>query len=309
MKKSYLIASYLLAVLFTFTSCHSSKSVSKTPYPAPSTVDAVPSNSSNSISTFRPGSGNEATPEEKNAHLEKLQNELAELQIKLEQLRQINGKRKSEVKEAAKIQQEIDLIKQEQELAIGGPTSFIAKPKKKEVKAPKKETAKAPAPAKKATSKAKTETASATKPKSTSKPKPKPAPKKETAKKTPTAPTSKDVAPPKPPMPPKPVIRYKKVTEKMVGNYFLEDDPSANEMYCLHSYAPIGKMVYVKNPMNGRSLSLKCIGRLPRLAENSGVDIKITYAAVRRLNLRDKRFQLVCTFDKKVEEELKTSSR
>ena len=76
----------------------------------------------------------------------------------------------------------------------------------------------------------------------------------------------------------------------------MDGSTSNQNMFCLHKKAPVGTKVKVVNPMNGRSLTLKVVGKIPNLAEDMGVAIKITYSAARKLNLRDNRFELKCSY-------------
>ena len=302
MRKSFFIVNSLLIVLFTFASCSSAKKTVSSTVATPvidANTDNVTQSKSTSVIYFKPVNKTSDTADER---LAVLKSDLQKVKAELERKRAAGVNRDADLAKAVKIQEEIAAIQAEkltrenvnEELAKGNTLSFIATPKEKEK--PKPKASKKPASPKKkskAAAKSKKDNTPAPAPKSKS------TTKETTASKPKTAPKPK--ADNKPAEPPKPVIKYETVTEKMLGNYFVEEDPSANEMYCLHSEATIGSKVRVKNPMNGKIVTLKCIGRVPSFAENSGVSIKITYSAVRKLNLRDERFQLVCTYERPVE--------
>ncbi len=187
------------------------------------------------------------------------------------------------------------------------PPPRYAKPSKPRYTPPKKKTAPKPKPKKKTSYKP-------PKKKTTSKPKSKPKPKKKTTskpkpkKKTTSKPKAK--TPPKkkaakkkeskPKPPPKPKVKLVSVRQKELGSYFVEENPEKLNAYCLHRYAKVGSTIKVTNPMNQRSLSLKCIGRLPNLGNKTA--IRITYSVARKLNIRDKHFDLLCKYKKEVKQ-------
>lgn len=131
-------------------------------------------------------------------------------------------------------------------------------------------------------------------PKPKASPKPAPAAKKEVKKEAKKEVKKMEL----PPYPPKPKLKLIKVRQKEIGTYFVEENPEKLNAYCLHSEAKVGTMVTVVNPMNGRSMKIKCIGKLPRTGD--GTAIRLTYSVARRLNLRDQRFELKCSYSKQV---------
>lgn len=67
-------------------------------------------------------------------------------------------------------------------------------------------------------------------------------------------------------------------------------DYDEGNFYALHPTAPKGTEIVVHNPMNGRSVVVKVIGRLPKVNDNSEVIIRISQSAARRLQVLDERF-------------------
>lgn len=289
MKKS--LAAYLFLFAFVLSSCSSQKAVtSSSTYPTASTKSGH--------KKFTPGqTSEEASP---TMRLDSLKSRMAMLETQLEAIKagKSSKSKKATAKEVDAITKEIEKVEKEavastDKPARNGQKKFVAKPKtKEEVAAANKKLAAEKAKAAKAkkdaeiaanTAKSKVE-----------------APKKTTPKKeTTTASNTTKKKPPvstKPPAPPKPKVVYKTITEKVLGNFFMDGSTSSQNMFCLHKTAPVGTQVTVVNPMNGRRLTLKVLGKIPNLAEDMGVAIKITYSAARQLNLRDNRFELKCTY-------------
>jgi len=60
--------------------------------------------------------------------------------------------------------------------------------------------------------------------------------------------------------------------------------------YALHSTAPQGTIVTVRNLMNNKTVTVKVIGRLPSTSDNENVLIKISESAAKKLNVLDEKF-------------------
>ncbi|MCS6916602.1 MAG: LysM peptidoglycan-binding domain-containing protein [Chitinophagales bacterium] len=67
-------------------------------------------------------------------------------------------------------------------------------------------------------------------------------------------------------------------------------DYDEGNFYALHPTAPKGTEVLVTNPMNGRTVVVKVIGRLPQVQDKNDVIIRISQSAARRLHVLDERF-------------------
>ncbi len=298
MKKSIIV--YTLIMVFLLSSCSSQKGVTS------STNGKTYTSTQAGHKKFTPGQDGAASAAN-NSRLDSLKSRMAMLEAQLESIQsgESSKNKKATQKEVAEVNKEIQKIEKEEiattEQPKDGHKKFVAKTKtKEEIAAAKaKEKAKAIAKAKKEKAEKEAKIAANTskpkdnkKPSSTKKPTSKgKATASNTTKKTPT--TKKPVTPPPPP---KPKVVYKTISEKVLGNYFMDGSTSSQNMFCLHKKAPVGTKVTVVNPMNGRRLTLKVVGKIPNLAEDMGVAIKITYSAARQLNLRDKRFELKCTY-------------
>lgn len=288
MKKS--LAAYLFLFAFMLSSCSSQKAVtSSSTYPSASTKSGH--------KKFTPGQSSEAS--NPTMRLDSLKTRMAMLETQLDAIKagKSSKSKKATTKEVDIITKEIEKTKKEVVASTDKPTGngqkkFVAKPKTKaEIAAANKKIAAEKAKAKKEAEIA----ANSRKPKDV--PKAKTPTKKTTPKKVTT--TASNTTKKKPPVstkPPKPKVVYKTITEKVLGNFFMDGSTSSQNMFCLHKTAPVGTQVTVVNTMNGKRLTLKVLGKIPNLAEDMGVAIKITYSAARQLNLRDNRFELKCTY-------------
>lgn len=295
MKKSLL--AYVFIMVFLLSACSSQKGATS------STNGKNYTSAQEGHKKFTPGQDGTASPAN-GSRLDSLKSRMAMLESQLESIQ--SGKssknKKATQKEADEVSKEIQKAEKEEVVSTEKPKSgykkFVAKPKTKEEIAAAKAKEKAEAIAKAKKEKAEKEAkiaANTSKPKDTKKPnstkKPSSKGKTTASNTTKKTPTTK-----KPTAPPKPKVVYKTISEKVLGNYFMDGSTSSQNMFCLHKKAPVGTKVTVVNPMNGRRLTLKVVGKIPNLAEDMGVAIKITYSAARQLNLRDKRFELKCTY-------------
>lgn len=293
MKKS--LAAYFFLFAFILSSCSSQKVATSSSSVYPTAQE------NNGQKKFVAGqtATEEASP---TMRLDSLKSRMAMLEAQLESIKsgRSSKSKKATAKEVAAITKEIEKVEKEAVASTdkpekNGQKKFVATPKtKEEVAAANKKAAadKAAADKKKAEI-----AASNSNPKDTPKVEPTKKttpPKKDT--KTAENTTTKPPVSTKPPAPPKPKVVYKTITEKVLGNYFMDGSTSSQNMFCLHKTAPVGTQVTVVNPMNGKRLTLKVLGKIPNLAEDMGVAIKITYSAARQLNLRDNRFELKCTY-------------
>ena len=73
---------------------------------------------------------------------------------------------------------------------------------------------------------------------------------------------------------------------------WLDNDRSENlqNNFALHKTAPIGSIIKVRNPMNGRAIYVKVVGRLPDNIANENILIKLSKGAARKLNVLDEKF-------------------
>lgn len=303
MKKS--LAAYFILIAFLVSSCSSSQKAttsSSSIYPTTETKSGQKKFVAGQTAV------EESSP---TMRLDSLKRRMAMLEAQLEAIKEgrSSKSKKATAKEVAEINKEIEKVEKEEVASTTQPEKkgqrkFVATPKTKEEIAAEKKKAEALARVKAAeekriaAEKEKAVTAKANKPKDT---KPVETPKKTTTtpkKETSTANNTTTTKPEssKPAPPPKPKVIYKTITEKVLGNYFMDGSTSSQNMFCLHKTAPVGTQVTVINPMNGRRLTLKVLGKIPNLAEDMGVAIKITYSAARQLNLRDERFELKCTY-------------
>ena len=60
----------------------------------------------------------------------------------------------------------------------------------------------------------------------------------------------------------------------------------------LHKTAPVGTIMQVKNAMNGQSVYVRVIGKLPDTGENNNVLVRLSPRAVQKLGTADSRFRV-----------------
>lgn len=89
-------------------------------------------------------------------------------------------------------------------------------------------------------------------------------------------------------------------TEKGVATWIENNgiQTSGDRFYALHSSAPIGSIVKVRNLMNNRTIYAKVIGNLSDTEKNEKVFIKLSAGAGERLNVLDDRFVVEITYYK-----------
>ena len=60
----------------------------------------------------------------------------------------------------------------------------------------------------------------------------------------------------------------------------------------LHKTAPVGTIMQVKNSMNGQSVYVRVIGKLPNTGENNNILVRLSPRAVQKLGTADSRFRV-----------------
>ena len=70
-------------------------------------------------------------------------------------------------------------------------------------------------------------------------------------------------------------------------------ETSTTEKYlALHKTAPVGTIMQVKNAMNGQSVYVRVIGKLPDTGENNNILVRLSPRAVQKLGTADARFRV-----------------
>ena len=70
-------------------------------------------------------------------------------------------------------------------------------------------------------------------------------------------------------------------------------DKSMTDKYlALHKTAPVGTIMQVKNAMNGQSVYVRVIGKLPETGENNNILVRLSPRAVQKLGTSDSRFRV-----------------
>ena len=68
---------------------------------------------------------------------------------------------------------------------------------------------------------------------------------------------------------------------------------SATDKYlALHKTAPVGTIMQVRNAMNGQSVYVRVIGKLPDTGENNNILVRLSPRAVQKLGTADSRFRV-----------------
>ncbi|MFI5171678.1 MAG: LysM peptidoglycan-binding domain-containing protein [Chitinophagales bacterium] len=88
------------------------------------------------------------------------------------------------------------------------------------------------------------------------------------------------------------------VSEKGVATWIENNgiQTSGDRFYALHSSAPVGSIVKVRNLMNNRTIYAKVIGKLNESEVKEKVFIKLSAGAAERLNVLDNRFVVEITY-------------
>ena len=70
-------------------------------------------------------------------------------------------------------------------------------------------------------------------------------------------------------------------------------EKSVTDKYlALHKTAPVGTIMQVKNAMNGQSVYVRVIGKLPDTGENNNILVRLSPRAVQKLGTADSRFRV-----------------
>ena len=85
-----------------------------------------------------------------------------------------------------------------------------------------------------------------------------------------------------------------RVTES--GMAAVIEKTGTDKYLALHKTAPVGMIMQVKNAMNGQSVYVRVIGRLPDTGENSNVLVRLSPRAVQKLGTPDARFRVETSY-------------
>ncbi len=122
--------------------------------------------------------------------------------------------------------------------------------------------------------------------------KPAPAPDKpaQIATVTPAAPADKETEKEEARTPTRAADVLNRVVEAGLGAPI---DKSVTDKYlALHKTAPVGTIMQVKNSMNGQSVYVRVIGKLPETGENNNILVRLSPRAVQKLGTADSRFRV-----------------
>ena len=89
-------------------------------------------------------------------------------------------------------------------------------------------------------------------------------------------------------------LGYERIVERGIAEVSKEDD--SRQYLCLHRTAPTGKVLQVKNEMNGVSVYVRVIGKLPDTGNNDKVVVKISRRAFAQLKAADNRFPVEVSY-------------
>lgn len=76
----------------------------------------------------------------------------------------------------------------------------------------------------------------------------------------------------------------------------IDGDVNSKKHLCLHKSAPAGSILQVKNEVNGQSVFVKVIGKLPETGSNEKIIIRISRQAYERLMAAGKRFPVEVSY-------------
>jgi len=118
---------------------------------------------------------------------------------------------------------------------------------------------------------------------------------------------------PKPIVPPKPTSvyhkkymdfandksgRYRLKKQRGIATWFDDsgETSSGSNLYALHRSAPLRSIVQVTNPINGRSVYVMVIERLPDTPSNKNILVSLTLSAAKQLNMLDEKTQVDASY-------------
>jgi LysM repeat protein len=93
----------------------------------------------------------------------------------------------------------------------------------------------------------------------------------------------------------------KEVTESGTATWVDDGNIKSEVHLAMHKTAPLGTLIKVTNPMNGKYKFVKVIGKLPDTEENNNIIIKIGKNTADELDIRDKVFRVEMTYSMEVE--------
>ncbi len=85
-----------------------------------------------------------------------------------------------------------------------------------------------------------------------------------------------------------------RVTES--GMAAVIDNSGTDKYLALHKNAPVGTIMQVKNAMNGQSVYVRVIGKLPDTGENTNILVRLSPRAVQKLGTSDQRFRVETSY-------------
>ncbi|AMJ66175.1 hypothetical protein AXW84_12575 [Hymenobacter sp. PAMC 26628] len=74
------------------------------------------------------------------------------------------------------------------------------------------------------------------------------------------------------------------------------DNNGTDKYLALHKTAPVGTIMQVKNSMNGQSVYVRVIGKLPDTGENNNILVRLSPRAVQKLGTTDQRFRVETSY-------------
>ena len=92
--------------------------------------------------------------------------------------------------------------------------------------------------------------------------------------------------------------RYRLKKQNGIATWFDDsgETSSGSNLYALHRSAPLRSIVQVTNPINGRSVYVMVIERLPDTPSNKNVLVSLTLSAAKQLNMLDEKTQVEASY-------------
>ena len=90
---------------------------------------------------------------------------------------------------------------------------------------------------------------------------------------------------------------YKETTESGIATWIKDASPNTtrNGYFALHKTLPVGTIIKIKNPMNGKVVYAKVIGNLPDNQDNKNILLKLPQSAAKEMNVLDERMNMQVT--------------
>lgn len=94
----------------------------------------------------------------------------------------------------------------------------------------------------------------------------------------------------------KSLVGVTEINEVGIASWINDKEINPSKFYALHRTAPIGTIIKVINTLNNKEVFVKVVGALPNTGENNNVIIKMSKAAIEKIEALDQKFQVTLNY-------------